>query len=63
MTVEQIIEKLKGFDPKMKVIIGGDGAYLDEVEGVYKAKVPFHKYEVEEAIIIAEWESQYGLGG
>ena len=57
MTVEEVIDKLMLLDKTLPVIIGGDGAYLGDVEGVFAGEESSGKPK-RKVIVIAEWKQE-----
>ena len=54
MTVEEVINKLMLLDKTLPVVIGGDGAYLGEVEGVFLTE-DYYDQTKKKVVVIAEW--------
>ena len=53
MTVEDVINKLMLLDKTLPVVIGGDGAYLGGVEGVFINEEYYGQSK--KVVVIAEW--------
>ena len=57
MKVSEVINKLSDYDEDLSVIIGGDGAFLGEVKGVFIDDDPT-RHDMAKVVVIAEWEGK-----
>jgi len=57
LKVSEVINKLSDYDEDLSVIIGGDGAFLGEVKGVFIDDDPT-RHDMAKVVVIAEWEGK-----